>query len=136
MDYKKHLEYLVRDVRKKNLDIGDFQYIVDNKLKIIIERKTIKDLCDSIKDGRLREQKVRLNAHQCLNKNIIYLIEGKINSKDFSKKINGIPITTIYGSMVNILVRDNMLIYRTGNLEETIFYILDIVYYILDLIYF
>ena len=47
----------------KNLDIGDIQFIINNEIIYIIERKTYDDLGASIKDGRYKEQKIRLLAN-------------------------------------------------------------------------
>ncbi len=59
-----HLINLLEDneitIEKKNLDLGDIIIIKEN-YKILIERKTISDLCSSIKDGRYKEQKIRFN---------------------------------------------------------------------------
>ena len=55
----------------ENLTLGDIVISVKNEL-VIIERKTLKDLAASIKDGRYREQSFRLNECGCHNHNIIY----------------------------------------------------------------
>lgn len=109
-----------------NLDCGDIHFISNNNIIFIIERKTIDDLAKSIKDGRLREQKIRLNKY---NSNIIlYLIEGSISHfYDFNNyKISGIPYSTIIGSQTNILVRDKMNIYRTNYIQESVYFILNL----------
>ena len=62
----------------ENLDIGDIILYKNEKEKIIIERKTLKDLESSLKDGRYIEQSYRLNGYTLHNHNIIYLIEGCI----------------------------------------------------------
>jgi len=62
----------------KNLDIGDI-IIYNGSYKLIIERKTINDLVSSIKDGRYREQKMRLLSYRKKNtnhKNNLICIEG------------------------------------------------------------
>ena len=61
----------------EQLELGDIIFrINDNdEVKYIIERKSVSDLYSSIKDGRYREQKVRLLANYPLSK-IIYLIEN------------------------------------------------------------
>ena len=46
-------------VHLQNLQLGDI-IIKTPELELIIERKTIDDLASSIRDGRLREQKIRL----------------------------------------------------------------------------
>ncbi len=44
----------------------------------MIERKTVDDLMASIKDGRHREQKIRLLKKQKDSVHIYYLIEGSL----------------------------------------------------------
>ena len=64
-------------ITTERLDIGDIIIKDDNdKELLIIERKSIKDLMSSIKDGRYKEQSLRLNSSDIHNHNIIYLIEG------------------------------------------------------------
>ena len=85
---------------KKNLEIGDILIINEEKPIIIIERKTLSDLSASIKDGRYKEQKIRL-IHNYKNCKKIYLIENTgnfdlSNSILLSTKINGILRDSIY----------------------------------------
>ena len=63
-----------------NLELGDIILYDDtsNTNISIIERKTIKDLLSSIKDGRYDEQSYRLNGETLPNHNIIYMIEGDV----------------------------------------------------------
>ena len=74
LHYMKNLKF----VKVSQLDVGDIHYRINGKTVFIIERKTLEDLANSIKDGRFREQKIRLQ--KCLSQdiNIIYLIEGYI----------------------------------------------------------
>jgi len=65
-------------IKIQTLPVGDFWFEdASNNLKLIIERKTIKDLEASVLDGRYREQKGRLLAH-CEEKGAqpLYLLEG------------------------------------------------------------
>ena len=100
----------------KTLDIGDIIIQKKNDPLIIIERKTVCDLLASIKDGRYKEQKYRiLEAYNKLPIKCIYLIEGtfdyyKSNTKNYEM---------IWGAMVNIMIRDNLFIFRTNSIEES-----------------
>ena len=99
-------------VEVKNLEIGDIIFFKNEKPILIIERKTISDLYSSIIDGRYREQKARLIQSNC---NFCYLIEGlTTNFKNNS---------TIYGSILNLLFRDDIKVIRTNNINESIKYI-------------
>ena len=48
------------NVTYSNLEIGDYIISKDSTIYFIIERKTIQDYANSIRDGRYREQKQRL----------------------------------------------------------------------------
>lgn len=115
---------------RKQLDIGDIWITThhpdkpnDDQVLVIIERKTLNDLAASIKDGRYREQKMRfLNSdfgRQYANR-IIYLIEGTITDKS---NINGIPGKTLKSAIMNMIVRDNIKMYFTVDLNETVAFI-------------
>ena len=107
------------NVEIKNLDLGDIIFNYNNELVLLIERKTVSDLGASILDGRNREQKVRLMNCGIDTSKILYLIEGSLNkiySKRFSSK-------TLIGSIVNTMIRDNLKVYKTLDLAETILFI-------------
>lgn len=98
----------------KSLDIGDIIIKDNNNEIVLIERKTLSDLYNSIKDGRYHEQKSRIKGFQG---KIFYLIEG------FLDKTN--PYYDILiSSMVSTQFRDNFLIYQTKNTEESVDFIL------------
>jgi len=100
----------------ENLDIGDIQVIdfLSNEIIIVIERKTLADLSASIKDGRYKEQKERLKHSLKKSCRKIILIEGN-DLHTFT-----LPLSTLNGVIVNTLLRDNMHIHITKNIEETI----------------
>jgi ERCC4-type nuclease len=121
-----------------NLKVGDiilkYQYISKTKeethYKMIIERKSVSDLMSSIKDGRYKEQKMRIKSCQTQDlKNGIkcqffYLIEGNVNTVKFRKKQNS---KGIYGSWISMLFRDDIKMIRTWDLEETSIFIMRLV---------
>jgi len=104
-----------------NLSLGDI-ILEHNDSEVIIERKTVTDLASSIRDGRLREQKIRL-IHNYAKKNIIYVIEGDITQNNNSMYFNKINKYTIYSSIINMLVRDNIHLFMTSNVHHTIEFI-------------
>ena len=58
---------------KETLLLGDVIITNDKDEEVlIIERKTLRDLAASIKDGRYLEQSFRLNNCNCHNHHIIY----------------------------------------------------------------
>jgi len=105
----------------KNLQIGDI-IISSSKYpdkQLIIERKCMTDMIASIKDGRYKEQKLRLQAEVSKTthntKRICYLIEGIISDLRLPN-----DKTLLYGSIVSSTFRDNIPLIRTNNLNETL----------------
>ena len=104
----------------KNLQIGDIILTPANNptKSLIIERKCIPDLLASIKDGRYKEQKLRLQAEVARNSETIicYLIEGSTQT-DFRYPADKVVFN---GAMVSSIFRDKIPLIRTGNLKETL----------------
>ena len=111
-------------IEKQQLDVGDI-HIIFNEIIYIYERKTIPDLLSSIKDGRYKEQKIRLLA-SCRNNN--YIIEGDtiISNKDFK---NQKTLTSVY---LNSIYRDNINVFFTNDINDTATFILLFVSKIID----
>ena len=107
---KKNFTYIV-----KQLDIGDIVFLVDSKPILIIERKTINDLASSIYDGRYKEQSFRLDNSQVHNHNIIYLVEGNLDTFR-GKGCNKTALCTSFGSLIYF---KGFSLMRTKNLQET-----------------
>ena len=84
---------------------------------LIIERKSLKDLCASIKDGRYEEQSYRLNGLPHHNHNIVYLIEGSMDRINMFKGIQEKII--LYSSMVSINYFKGFSLWRSQNIEES-----------------
>lgn len=108
------IEYAIPE----QLDIGDILYRNNDNIVLLIERKTVRDLAASIKDGRLREQKARILGSGIDKDRVIYLIEGKLEGD-----IDNIPLNTLYGSIINTQLRDGIKVYRTMNMNETVLFI-------------
>jgi ERCC4-type nuclease len=117
------------NIVNESLDLGDIIICddLDNEI-IIIERKSIKDLAASIKDGRYKEQSFRLNHYDKVhNHNIIYLIEGNIQKyKPTGFSRNKIDNLTIYSSVISIIYQKGFSLYKTDNLEESALWLLQI----------
>ena len=109
-------EYYNKDeeIKFENLDLGDIVMKINDKIVILIERKTLSDLCKSIKDGRYKEQKNRI-LHSLNNKvRKIYLIEGN-NFKKFTMN------RKIYDSVVyNTMIRDNIHILKSDDVYSSV----------------
>ena len=103
----------------KNMEIGDFAFYFNKEPICIFERKTIEDFASSIKDGRYREQKKRLLNNFPKDK-IFYIIEGDLTTNNKSFLFNKVSKNTIYSSLINCYLRDNINIIHTFNTDETI----------------
>ena len=112
----------VCEVKVETLDIGDILFREGDETILIIERKTIEDLKASICDGRAREQKARLLHCGIPIHRIMYLIEGNMDMP-LNKRVSGIPVSTLLGSLINTQLRDGLKVYKTVSLHETAVYI-------------
>lgn len=103
---------------RTTLEIGDIQFLysdnyVKNLLFMVIERKSLSDLSSSITDGRYKEQKQRLLHSISPKIRKIYIIEG-IGYNQFN-----LDPSVLDGVMINTVIRDKIMIYRTDSLEDT-----------------
>jgi ERCC4-type nuclease len=101
---------------KQQLEIGDIHIEIDD-LIYVFERKTMNDLLSSVKDSRYKEQKSRLLSNY---KNIGYIIEGTdIIASNNAHNQN--LLTSIY---FNSSYRDNIKVFFTKNINDTITFLL------------
>ena len=100
-----------------NLHIGDI-LISGNEPgnDVVIERKTVADLSASIKDGRYKEQALRLSSTSYHSHNIIYVIEGAWDSGFFGSTLDK---DTLYGSIVSMSLLKGFSVFRTDNIWDT-----------------
>ena len=120
LSIKNYLNFLNEDnkynIQVQNLEIGDYIiYDEINDIKhIVIERKSLNDLDSSIKDGRYREQSLRLDNLDIHNHNIYYLIEGNIINYKVEKFKS-----SLYSSLVSISYYKGFSIYNSCNNIES-----------------
>lgn len=101
------------------LPIGDIIICDENKEYLIIERKTLLDLSASIKDGRYEEQSYRLDGLPHHNHNIIYLIEGEMNSFVMKSSKNKVDNSMLYSAMFSINYNKGFSLMRSSSVTET-----------------
>jgi ERCC4-type nuclease len=123
-------------IQLENLPLGDIIIYDDEKNTdiLIIERKSISDLLASIKDGRYEEQSYRLGGSNQHNHNIMYIIEGDVNSQHqfkgnyFKNKFSGstnasttnsLEKLTAYSAMFSLNYYKGFSVFRTFNISET-----------------
>ena len=107
-----------------NLQLGDITFTMknaneNNDIDIIIERKSINDLLSSITDGRYKEQSYRLQNSRVHNHNIIYLVEGNINTHKqyYASKQN--PQLQYYSALFSLYYYKGFSVFMTHNIEQT-----------------
>lgn len=83
----------------------------------IVERKTVNDLCSSIKDGRFLEQKNRLIDTIDDPSKIIYIIEG---DKNKISPMHNIPKSTFDSAVQNLIFKHKYKVIFTDTPEETV----------------
>lgn len=129
IDYREHaiIEKFKNETIKKEvcpLEIADFHFLVNGELYLVIERKTEADLQSSIKDGRWREQKERLdilkNSHPSVK--ILFLIE----QVETIKRSN-LDFKILQGAILNTIFRDEYPVLFSECVENTLEY-LDLLY--------
>ena len=102
-----------------NLQVGDINLLVIGDLgqtlrQLYIERKSYADLIASIKDGRYKEQKLRLQSMCAQNiwpTRFIYLIESGTQPDETTGSL-------FYGSWVSMALRDNIPVIRVLSMVE------------------
>lgn len=127
IDYREHdiieLFKQVKDINYKvcSLIIGDF--IIKNEkdeILFVIERKSIKDLCASILDGRMGEQRSRLlESIQDTNK-IVYIIEGKKSEAFIHGSSPGVTKKSINSSVLNLIFKHQYRVIFTESKQDTV----------------
>ena len=134
-DLLKNIQHLIDSVEQfkklvietKNLSLGDISLIEkrENETELthlLIERKSISDLVSSIKDGRYNEQSYRLNELAIHNHNILYLIEGDVNKRNFFKE-NKEEKRMILSALFSLNYYKGFSVIRTLSMEETALFI-------------
>lgn len=106
----------------ENLPVGDFAIRSgdDTASLLLIERKTIRDLAASIKDGRYRNQKEALMA-AAPPLGVFYIIEGAVSFSPHARACltDGISYKAIVSAILNTCIRDKIHVFITKDLEET-----------------
>jgi crossover junction endonuclease MUS81 len=108
---------------KDNLVLGDIVFKENMELVLLVERKSIDDLVQSIKDGRYREQKQRIRESGIAPRNCVYLIEGRLPRSSLNAKYKGLSISAIWGSILNSSIRDGFHLFFTNTTNETALWI-------------
>ncbi|MBU0662416.1 DEAD/DEAH box helicase [Candidatus Micrarchaeota archaeon] len=96
-------------IKVKQLDVGD--YILSDD--IVVERKTVEDFLQSMIDGRLFQQIIRMNSNY---KSPFIILEGNVNELYTLRNIHK---NAIIGALTSIAVNYRIPILFTENAQET-----------------
>lgn len=100
------------------LPLGDCIIQSENgQERCIIERKTLKDLAASIRDGRYAEQSFRLNECSVHNHHVVYLIEGDLET--YSPGRLKITKEALVSSFVTLNFYKGFSVHRTQTVTES-----------------
>ena len=115
IDKLKASQKIIDILEVRNLDIADI-IVQHDKYSFYIERKSVPDLVSSIKDGRYKEQKIRLQSqiHKDTSSHIMYIIEGINKFRNHNEE------NIYYGSWISTTLRDRIPVFRTSNMDETV----------------
>lgn len=110
----------------ERLKIGDFAIMEKQEIKIIIERKTLRDYAASLKDGRHLNKQKLIDLRNEIGCAIFYIVEGPAFPA-ITKKFSRTPYRNIESSIFHLMLRDNIFVVKTPNAKGTIELILRLV---------
>ena len=109
------------DVVVRRLCVGDYAVTVQNRIAIVIERKTLQDLAASMRDGRMESQCAKLRellateeAAQRQPPRVLFLIEGSSSSSS-----GGIPFASLQAKVDTLMLRDHFGVIWTRDAAHT-----------------
>lgn len=105
-------------IRVERLTVGDYAFVYNGRVIMVIERKTLADLASSIKDGRMENNIKLLAAQEQSGCQILYIIEGHAYPTP-DKKYGRIPFKCLQGKLDSLMFRHNIKIIWTKDSEHT-----------------
>jgi ERCC4-type nuclease len=110
------------------LDVGDIHICGSNPGDtLVFERKTVADLCQSIKDGRYRDQKARLLSTHPASR-VYYILEGSFTYMPSDRPVHGLKSDALRACVVNSMLRDGIGVFVTRSVGDTLSLLDDIVH--------
>lgn len=105
-------------IKIERLTIGDYAIFYMGKLLAIIERKTLKDLSASLRDGRIENFNSLIKCRDECGCVPILLIEGRLPLKS-STKYGRIPYKALRGKIDSLAINNNIYVVHTSCIEDT-----------------
>lgn len=102
----------------RQITVGDYIVTHGDTILAVIERKSFEDYAASFKDGRHdnRQKMIELRAETGCK--IIYIVEGPAFPSP-NTRFGNIPYSNIESSMFHLMVRDDIMIWRTKDTLDT-----------------
>lgn len=98
------------------LEVGDFRIDGPCGLAVLAERKSISDFAASIKDGRYREQKVRMLGAGA--RRVVYIVEGEL---DWGSQVHvgGLDAEALRTAVLKLGLVQGITVLRTADAGDT-----------------
>jgi ERCC4-type nuclease len=96
----------------KDLPVADILCTYSNGSSWVAERKTVKDLAASVRQGRWAEQCSRMHGTGCSS--IFFVIEGDLREESL-----GMPYNALWSACLNAELRKSSHLIRTWDVAET-----------------
>jgi ERCC4-type nuclease len=106
------------NIKVERITVGDYAFVYNGRVVVIVERKSLTDLASSIKDGRMDNNDKLLNAQKNHGCQILYIIEGSAYP-NIERKIGRMPYKCLQGKLDSLLFRNNIKIIWTRDCEHT-----------------
>ena len=103
-------------VKYDQLTVSDFAFMYDGKIVALIERKSIKDLADTIKDNN---RKYNYRKMLSVSDKVFYIIEGS-RFKDRQRKVARVPVSSLQTHLDHLIFDHNIHIIYSANPEDTV----------------
>lgn len=97
------------------LQVGDYAIVRNGVILAIFERKSLKDLSASIKDGRIANVQKLLKVRELTKCKLFYIIEGRM----IQDSVDRIPMKALKSHLFHLQYRDSIGMIHTETPEQT-----------------
>ena len=104
-------------VSRGSLPVGDVDISVGD-FRLLLERKTVSDLCSSVVDGRYTSQtnRARLMTAESPEVRFGFLITGAMPA--FDDPLRSVPASTVYSILAKLQLRDGFVVLTANSVED------------------
>jgi len=104
-------------VDRRSLPVGDIDIQIGD-VRLLLERKSVADLCSSVCDGRYESQMQRARDTVAESPGLKFglLITGELPA--FNDPLRGVPASTIYSILTKVQLRDSFVFLHSNSVED------------------